>query len=317
VTLSPAQTAWGKAALVYVLAALVLHMCLFVLLAEVWGGTVFLSLPTLGIVLGALGWRLFSQVMGPRFWWILASNYSLAAVAALALLAVGAEAAICIIIGVPMFLPGMLVGMFGMKAWLWRGVPDKTRHHVVLLGLPFLAMGVDANLAYPSAGYAVETVIEIAAPPDVVWAQTLAIPTIQPGERIWTFSHAILRAPQPISASVQGDVRQLHWTKGVRFKEIILEQEMPEMLRWRFDFDDPESLRAIDPHVSPNSRFLRLTTGEYLLEPKGDGTRLTLRTHYIVATPFNGYLGLWGEVFLQDFHSAVLSVIRSRAEAAI
>ena len=46
------------------------------------------------------------------------------------------------------------------------------------------------------------------------------------------------------------------------------------------------------------------------------GTLLTLETQYSVTTLLNGYLALWGEMFLQYFYHAVLSVIKVRSEEA-
>jgi len=317
VTLTHRQKAGLKASLAYWLAATLLHFVLFDLLLELWSGAVFLSLPVMGLVLGALGWRVFDWPLVGRFWWILLLTYALSMVSALFLIAVGAETAICIIMGVPLYLPGVIIGMLAMRAYLRRREPGGPRIYAAVLALPFVAGVVDANLDYPVVDYSVETVVMIQASPAQVWAQTLDIPAIQPGERIWTASHGILGAPQPVSAALTGDVRQLLWTKDVTFKEIILERDAPRLLRWKFDFDAPESLHAFDPHVSPDSRFLRVTTGEYHLRAVEGGTELTLRTYYSVATPYNGYLQLWGQVFLGDFHSAVLAVIKSRSEGAI
>jgi len=151
-----------------------------------------------------------------------------------------------------------------------------------------------------------------------VWAHSLVIPTIQPEERIWTFAHNILGTPRPLSASLEGNVRSLAWTKGVRFQEIILTRVENEKIEWRFNFNDPASLASFDPHVSPSSEMLRMTNGSYTLEPIAGGkTRLVLTSHYQTRSPFNPYLRMWGQVFLGDFHNAVLAVIKTRSEAQI
>ncbi len=153
------------------------------------------------------------------------------------------------------------------------------------------------------------------APADVVWAQTLVIPEIQPDERVWTFSHNVLATPRPESATLNGNLRDLRWTKGVRFQEIITGQIENERLSWRFNFHDEASLASFDPHVSPNSEMLRVSDGFYELTQLSDGrTRLVLETHYQTRSPVNGYLRLWGKLFLNDFHNAVLGVIQMRAE---
>jgi hypothetical protein len=65
----------------------------------------------------------------------------------------------------------------------------------------------------------------------------------------------------------------------------------------------------------PDSRYFRVTTGGYRMEPMGGGrTRVTIHTRYWMQTPVNAYSRLWGEVFLGDIEANLLALIRQRAE---
>ncbi len=71
----------------------------------------------------------------------------------------------------------------------------------------------------------------------------------------------------------------------------------------------------MEAHIKVDSTYLKLAQGDYRLEPLTNGhTRLTLTTHYQIATPIDFYCDLWGKLFLNDFHGVVLKVIRDRSE---
>lgn len=316
--LIPERGSLGLSSLLFILITVTLHFVTFYVLAHLVPGAIFFTTMVLGFVLGALAWPMFHTRHGLKFWQVFWLVLLLIVITAPVLLVFGLETAICLVLGLPLFAPAALLGLLVSREVERRrdgGMGGGPKSRAVLLGLPLIVAGIEGQITYPLGNAGVTTRIEIAAPPAIVWANTLEIAPIRDDERIWTMSHHLLGAPQPVSAVLEGDRRTLRWTKGVRFAEIITERRENRHLVWRFAFDDPESLAAFDPHISPDSPRLRLTRGEYILEPTATGTRLTLQTHYLLRTPFNGYLKLWGERFLQDFHSSVLSVIKIRAEA--
>ncbi len=225
------------------------------------------------------------------------------------------ETAICLIIGAPIVWPLLLIGIFVARYFLQKDSGETTLKASAAV-LPLLALVAEPYIAYPERWEVVRSEITLDAPIAEVWAHTVEIPEIQPDERIWTFSHMVLGAPQPISAEVEGNLRDLRWTKGVRFQEVITERVENQRLAWRFSFNDPESLQAFDPHISPESDMLWVATGFYELSALPDGrTHLVLETHYRLRSPFNSYFTLWGDLFLNDFQSSVLAVIMARVEA--
>jgi len=228
------------------------------------------------------------------------------------------ETLICVAILAPIFAFLSTAGL-----WMLRKSIDKnttaqnsTSLKVSLLFLPVLAVPFFEQIHFPQVLKTVTTEFVIDAPAEVVWDNTFEIAQIQDDERVWTLSHNVLRSPMPIDAQVSGKVRDLRWTKGVRFQEHLTDVVEGQSMAWDFVFNAPETMRAFDPHIVPQGDLVNMRRGEYILSALPDGrTRLTLQTHYTLSTPINGYLGLWGELFLQDFHHAVLSVIKSRSEA--
>lgn len=229
------------------------------------------------------------------------------------------ETIICVIIVAPIFIVLMVLGQAIMRSLLKKSLvkASSDRVNVSLLLLPILAVPLFGQINFPQAEMRVTTQMVIQAPADVIWAHTFEIEQIQNHERVWTFSHNILGTPLPIDAIVDGAVRQLRWSSGIRFEEHLTDIEPNHSMAWDFVFNAPQTLIAFDPHVAPQGGIVNMRSGSYVLSKMSGGdTLLTLETMYSVTTPINGYLALWGEVFLQDFHHAVLSVIKMRSEEA-
>lgn len=236
----------------------------------------------------------------------------------LALLSFGIETIICIAMALPIFLPLQFVGVVIARLLLNPLLDrmEKGRMQASVLGVMLLGSLVPMNLDFPETHHLVRSTVIIDAPVQTVWNHTVEIPEIQADERIWRLSHHILQAPQPVSAVMENGVRQLRWTQGVRFEEHITAQDAPHHLAWRFAFPDKANLLAFDTHISPTGPELYLDHGFYTLTALADGrTQLDLETYYRLKTPLDGYLTIWGQVFLNDFHTAVLHVIKTRAEA--
>ena len=229
------------------------------------------------------------------------------------------EGGICVIMASPLFYGASILGAMVTGALLRR-----TRGRAVALALvlaPVLGMPAENQAAHPERTGTVTTVVEIAAPPEVVWRNIVAIPDIRPEELGWTFSHAIVGVPRPEDARLEGEgvgaVRHLRWGHGIRFEEHITGWQLNRLLAWTFHFAPDSIPAAVEGHIRVNSPYLQLTGGHYTLDPLPSGrTRLTLETGYRITTPINAYCAWWGDVFLTDFHSIVLAVIKERSERA-
>lgn len=230
-----------------------------------------------------------------------------------------AEGIVCIIMAVPILVPGMAIGMVAAKASL-RAWQNRYGAFMVV-ALPLLVLPLEIRVDWPDYQGFVTTEVIIAAPADTVWAETVEIRDIDPKALRFTPSHSLMFFPRPLDAQLDrhgpGATRYLKWTGGVHFREHITEWDQNRRLGWTFGFD-PDSIPAeIDSHLRPDAEASKLLSGEYVLEPMADGrTRLVLTTHYQVSLPWNGYGRFWADLLLNDFHSVVLDVVKQRAEAA-
>ncbi len=227
------------------------------------------------------------------------------------------EAGICVAMAAPFF---MVFSALGSAVTLWIIRQFRSRRSTTLvIALPLLVLPAELQMSYTPRDAPVTTDVEIAAPPEVVWQQTVEIRNVRPDELSWTFSHGILGVPQPVDARLEGEgvgaVRQLQWTRGVNFQEIVTQWEENRLLAWDFRFGPGSIPPEVEAHIKVDSTYLKLAQGDYRLEPLADGhTRLTLTTRYRIATPIDFYCDLWGKLFLNDFHGVVLKVIRDRSE---
>ena len=124
------------------------------------------------------------------------------------LLLFGLETLICVAVAALPFLVLMLLGIWLMRLLLGRLSSDGslTKVNCSLLFLPFALVPFLDAVSFPQRRHAVVTEITIPAPVEVIWNETLEISAIQDDERIWTFSHDILGAPQPIDAVLDGRI---------------------------------------------------------------------------------------------------------------
>lgn len=229
------------------------------------------------------------------------------------------ESIICVVMGLPLFISGSSLGSLLTLAIIRKFRSPKRATLVILL--PFIGLPIEPHLIYPDHNAEVTTVIEIAAPADVVWRNTVEIRNIDPSELQFTFSHGVLGVPQPQDAVLTGEgihaVRHLKWSKNIRFEEVITGWETNRFLSWDFRFSPDSIPAAIEGHINVDSQYLKLTNGDYHLKPLANGnTQLTLTSRYRIRTPINIYCDWWGSVFFKDFHSVVLDVIKNRSEAA-
>ena len=227
------------------------------------------------------------------------------------------ETIACLVIGAPVLFVMLAIGLY-LTRLLIAAIDGKSHYCMPLLIVPFVLPMIDASALIPTKTYAVTSQIEMKGTPQQVRALTLDVPHIQDVERPWTLTHSVFRAPRPLKAKVIKGVRYATWERGVAFQEILTETTNPNALSWSFHFPDPALLKPLDYHVSPTGPEVFMETGGYRFEPIGnDRTLVTLTTTYRLNTVMNGYLSLWGEVFLDDFHMAVLHVLAQRAEVTL
>jgi hypothetical protein len=162
--------------------------------------------------------------------------------------------------------------------------------------------------------------ILVNASADEVWQFALANPSIAPSEGHWTFSQNIVGLPRPRATIMHGQgvgaLREAFWGEKIRFDEIITAWRPGRELSWRFHFPDASLRDYTDRHLDPRGPYLKVLGGGYVITPLQDGrTRLTLTTRYAALTHVNPYAEIWGEVFMGDLESNIVTILRDRAEA--
>lgn len=237
-------------------------------------------------------------------------------------LALQAETFICVVMLAPLYFA--LASAGGLAGGWVRVQRNQRASQGTVSGfivLPLLLFPIESSWQQPTEVRTVNNTIEISAPANVVWQGILEVPDISDEELQWNFAHAI-GIPKPYSACVDrvavGGIRNLRWQRGVHFQERITRLE-PNKL---FAYDvivDPASMaiKELDTHVVVGDRYFNVERGHYQLDRQGDKTTLTLSTTYRITTKVNTYGIFWADWVLDDFHSAVLGVIKARVESGI
>jgi len=287
---------------------------------QVFGGVSIAFLFLVPFALGVLTAALKpATTREPWAYWILAP----CAAAALLLVAAGLlaiEGAICLVFAAPVVLAmamlgGTLTGIV-MSARKGRGVPPSAVASCLLL--PFAFAPIEAHLPYPEELRTVTTVLDIDAPPEVVWSQVVRVPTIREGEQTTGFFQRI-GIPRPLEATLSrdgiGGLREAHFAGGIRFHEHVTEWEPARHLGFTIEVDAASvSPQVLDSHVMVGGEHFDVVYGAFTLEPHGRGTRLHLLSRHRLRTRFNFYAGFWTDAVMQDIQQNICRVIRARSE---
>lgn len=228
----------------------------------------------------------------------------------------GWEGSICVALALPLLLPfaslGGLLGAIGgsRRQELRRG----------LIALPLLVAPLEQALPSPDRLVVAESVIEIAAPPEIVWPLVVSVDSIRPEEQRPALFLA-LGFPRPISANLSepgvGGVRSARFTGALTFTETVTEWMPGRRLSFSIEPNTAElPPTTLDPHVTIGGPFFDVLTGTYELQPVAGGTRtrLLLRSTHRVSTHFNLYAGWWVDRIMASIQQSILDVHRVRAE---
>ena len=190
---------------------------------------------------------------------------------------------------------------------------------MIVIVLPFLVTPPAQKLFYSYDVRSVSSVIDIHAPPDLVWRNIERVPSIQASELPPAWNRRIgFPAPDEATLSREGvgGVRHATFKGGVLFMETVDTWEPDQRLGF--------SIRAqaelipkttLDEHVRMGGPYFDVLHGEYALEPLGNGiTRLHLTSRHRVSTDVNWYAHLWTDAVMRDIQRSILFVIKNRCE---
>lgn len=252
--------------------------------------------------------------LGDMVWW----GIIVFVILSLPLLFFDVETIICIAMAAPFLIVGLIVGVIVARGLIGAlNLPQHNKLRVSLVGLPFLLGFMNLQVGVTDDLKTVTNQISIEAPANVVWSHIVNFGSVAETERKWTVSHNILYATRPVRSSLEGNIRTAEWTKGVRYEEHITQFAAPYAMAWNIHFAENFAMDGFDDHISPSSEQFSLLSGYYALSEVDGVTAVTLTTSYQLKTPFNGYVGLWGRLFLGDNHNSILHVLKLRSEAMI
>jgi hypothetical protein len=185
--------------------------------------------------------------------------------------------------------------------------------------LPLLSMLLEQPAAAPPEVRRVENVIDIQAPPEVIWKNIQRVPAIRRDELPNSWSRRI-GIPDPVEATLShegvGGVRNASFTGGLAFIETVDVWEPQQRLGFTIAAQtDQIPATTLDEHVRVGGAYFDVLRGEYRLEPLSNGvTRLHLSSQHRVSTDFNWYAHLWTDAVMLDLQSRILVVVRQRCE---
>jgi hypothetical protein len=211
----------------------------------------------------------------------------------------------------------VLVG--SSRGWHFCGGAGRWARSVALVALAALPLVAwhDAEAPRGEEMRSVATVVEIDAPPAVVWRRVVGFPDLPPPDGVFRLGIACpLRAT--ITGSGVGAVRRCEFTTGA-FVEPITAWEPGR----RLAFDvvaQPPAMKELSPWPEVQAPhldgYLESRRGEFLLEAlPGGRTRLTGTTWYTVDIHPEWYWAWWADGFIHGIHGRVLRHIQGLAEA--
>ncbi len=253
----------------------------------------------------------------PRSFYIMVPG-ALVAIVVVGSVAFLKEGVICLLMLSPLWLLFGWLGAYLVRRARKQSV-DPNIFRSSMLVLPLLFGGIEGQIPVEHDRVTLTREIVINATPAEIWPYTVANPHISEDEGDWTFTHNVVGLARPRATTVDGTgigaVRTAYWGDKINFEEIISEWQPGHSLRWTFAFKNSSLQDYTDKHIAPDGPLLKLASGGYTLTPLANGTTmLTLDTHYIAKTRVNLYAEMWGQLFLGDVQSNVLTIIKRRVE---
>jgi hypothetical protein len=264
-----------------------------------------------------------AEMRGPqRLWiWLVLPWLPVAAALVVTMLAL-LEGLICVAMFAPLALVlatfGGIAG--GIAGRMIRSRQAKNFTVACVMVLPLVTASWEKQVFYELDLRQVENVIDIQAPPEMVWRNIERVRAISAGELPDSWTRRI-GFPDPVEATLShegvGGVRNASFTGGVLFIETIDQWEPERRLAFTITArTDQIPATTLDEHVRVGGAYFDVLRGEYRLEPLSHGvTRLHLSSRHRVSTDFNWYAHLWTDAIMSDLQSRILQVIKRRCEA--
>ncbi|MBX3271544.1 MAG: hypothetical protein KF729_14860 [Sandaracinaceae bacterium] len=279
-----------------------------------YGAALFLGAPTLSAFVATLT---FGHLHGPK-----AAPSFVAAMLALwigfaVMVGFAIEGLVCLLMASPLAIASAVLGWalgFVMVRLAHEAAP-RTASAAMILPLWLIAEVVSPQPAEPDR--VVESVIEIDAPPEVVWNRVLAFEELPPPTEL-AFRMGV---SAPTGAVIEGEgvgaVRRCRFTTGEFVEPITVWRPAEEL---SFDVAQmPDPMREMTPYDGPRpphlDGYFATTRGQFLLERlPGERTRLRGRTWYELEVFPRAYWALFAEHLVHTIHLRVMRQIAVLSE---
>jgi hypothetical protein len=283
---------------------------------ETYGWGLFVALPfAVGLAAAALHRHLRGPSVGAAFG---VATLALAVLAA-ALIVLGFEGALCIVMALPIGGVAALCGAAADRAARRREGRTGARTHAMAMcvALPLMMTVGEAGLDREPELRPVTTTVVVDAPPDVVWKRVISFPRLPPP------TEPAFRAgiAYPIEARIEGSgvgaVRRCRFSTG-DFVEPVTAWEPGRLLRFGVT-SQPPPMRELSPwgevHPPHMDGFLRSRRGEFRLTAlPGGRTRVEGTTWYENRMWPERYWRVWSDGLIHAIHRRVLVHIARVAE---
>ena len=232
------------------------------------------------------------------------------------------EGLVCLVMAFPLLVIPAFIGSFiGFSAAL--AMPARTTTGTIagaMLIFPLL-LGVERiNPLPPLSPPALETAIEIDAPPERVWAHVTQVAEMDPPDELFFRVGVAYPLHATLDAEAVGAVRRCEFTTGTAL-ETVETWAPPSKLTFRID-TQPDPMREATLWAGPRQPhldgYVRNQRGQFTLERLSGGrTRLVGRSWYTVRMTPESYWRLWSDAVIHTIHGRVLRHVKMRAEAEV
>jgi uncharacterized membrane protein len=229
------------------------------------------------------------------------------------------EAAICILMALPIFLFLSSLGGFLFREKQPNSskssTPQNTMLGIILLA-PYLVTPFEMQLPTTESHRVVENEIRISASANVVWKNIVNIPSISSNEQQHSIFHTF-GVPKLEEATLThegvGGIRSAVFENGLIFTETITYWD--ENHRIQFSISPSSQSTAPSPYKIIGSKYLAVTEMDYWIEQiDQDNVILHLRSEHVLTTHLNSYAGFWTELILRNVQAYALRIIKNRSE---
>lgn len=237
------------------------------------------------------------------------------------LLAFAFEGAVCIVMALPIgVVLAIMGGLLGHAARRGRFEEQKPAMLSVLLLLAPGIVGIENFVNPVPPEYRVDSSVEIAAPPEIVWQKVVAFAQI-PEPREWYFRAGVA---YPVRAEIlgrgAGAERHCVFSTGA-FVEPIEVWDEPRLLKFSVSANPPP-LNELSPYGHINTPhmhgYFASDEGQFrLIALPGGRTQLEGTTWYHNRIWPTAYWRIWSDAIIHRIHLRVLRHIKSLSEAEL